>query len=106
MIRSTNKKNPVSTPLVKDQQRYQADIAISDPRFHFQIDTDKGVLAFANTTDSGDLKPEQKIDLKLGEAAHYLQLTQKGIYRFTLDLSDIEHPSFQVQRIGDVSPAP
>lgn len=101
VIRSNHKKEPVITPLIKDQQRYQADIAISDLRFQFRIDTDKGVLAFANTNDKGELKPEQNIDLKLGEASHYLQLTQKGMYRFTLDLSDIDHPSFQVQRIGD-----
>lgn len=105
VLRSTQKKNPVSTPLVKDQQRYQADIAISDPRFHFQIDTDKGVLAFANVNDKGELKPEQNVELKLGETPHYLQLTQTGMYRFTLDLSDIDHPSFQVQRIADLSPA-
>ncbi len=101
IIRSSHKKEPVITPLIKDQQRYQADSAISDPRFQFRIDTDKGVLAFANTNDRGELKLDQNTALKFGEATHYLQLAQKGLYRFTLDLSDIEKPSFLIQRLGD-----
>ena len=103
VIRSNNKKNPLITPLIKDQQRYQADIAISELGFQFRIDTDKGVLAFANADEKRELKPDQNIALKLGEASHSLQLTQKGMYRFTLDLNDPEHPSFHVQRIGETS---
>lgn len=106
VIRSSNKKNPLVTPLAKEGQTYQADIAISDTRFQFRIDTDKGVLAFSNSKDKGEIKPEQHIDLKLGEAAHYLQLTQTGLYRFTLDLSDTTQPRFQAQRLGEVSAAP
>lgn len=105
VIRS-GKKNSNVTPLIKDQQVYQADIAISDTRFQFRIDTDKGVLAFANSKDKGEIKPEQHIDLKLGDTSHHLQLTQTGLYRFTLDLSDIAQPRFQVQRLGDVSAVP
>lgn len=101
IIRTSDKKNPIKYPLVKNQQVYQTEIAITDKRFHFQIETDQGALAFANTLNAKQLELEQRIDLKLGEGTNYLQAPKSGLYRFTLDLADIAHPHFQVQYLGD-----
>ncbi|MDP3785711.1 MAG: hypothetical protein Q8Q55_01305, partial [Undibacterium sp.] len=102
IIRTGDKKNPIKYPMGKDKQVYQAEIAITGKRFHFQIETDQGVLAFANTVNAKQLELEQRIALKLGEGTNYLQLQKSGLYRFTLDLADILHPHFQVQFIGDI----
>lgn len=105
VIRHTNKKNPAAVPLIKDQQRYYADISITEARFDFQIGADKGVLAFASVERQMEIKPDQKTPLKLGTANQYLKAPQNGTYRFTLDLSDVDHPHFHISRISDLVPA-